>query len=869
MAINPREVRTNKAIALSKSLGQDYSINSGFDELSLGQFASSSSDANILSSNNVSVLSNEFDAGNRTVDSSRNNGRQQSSLLDQKTPGTGALNDPTAKFSRDRNNNNSSNPTSTTTSSNSATASPGILDLYLGNAGSNQSALSIDEFLTTLYGNAPEDAERVPPGTPNVASNQLSAYASYNCILSLGVLAPASISDPKNTYRKRGADFTILKSGGGGINDRRVTNAFDDNSSGNLEFFIDNFNMNSILSPNNKTGMAVGTSLSFQVFEPYSLGIFLQNLKIAAREAGYVNYLDAPYLLEIDFIGWDTNGRGSAVSKSARKIPFKLSNIQFDVEQGGSTYEVTGFPWNQQSLSDVTQQIKDPVSIKGSTVANALSFGEQSLTAVINAKARELAEADGKTASDLYVIRFPKSRTTVGASGSTSTEATGATENLDSPPSNNVVRTDQFVNRVDGFFSSNSVSSNNNIYQKLTGSETTDVNKIGQSSMTKSFNDGTNHPFPLGLNTYDREGDIYRRDGIELTLEDNERVFQFPQGMTIQKIIEEMVLISNYAGSALDQVDKEGMITWFVVEPECHILDVPSVAEATGFNPKIFVYNVVPYRVHASAMVSPNNGVPGANNLALQVSKEYDYIYSGNNQDVLGFDIRFNTAFFEALRADYGNFSGTNVAGAKDTAVEQGSPPYQGQESKPGDLFDIVFGNRLVNNVGDYTGGADNSDPKRNLAKQFHNILLNSNADLIVADIEIWGDPYYLPDSGMGNYTSSNSGQTATMNADGSIDYQRNEVDILVNFRTPVDYNARGGMEFQGDTTRVNGFSGFYKVINVENVISGNRFTQTLQLVRRKNQTTDGISTSRTVTENQNTSPNQNATPPAEQSGQG
>lgn len=865
------ETNENKRLALARSRGLtiDYELDSSFSSDSQLGFQNDNVNVSNSTSNNISVLPNEFDTTSRILAGTLNNQQQSSSLLNVRSPGTGSLLSVDDKIRRTNEFNNTSNPTSTVTASNSPTVAPGIA-LWFDYAGSNQDPISITDFINQSSTSA-DSYEEVPPGNSNTITNQLGEYASYNCIFRLGVLTPSSINDPKNTYRKRGADFTILQSGGGGTTDKRVTTAFDDSVPGNLEYFLDNFNMNSILSPNSKTGMAVGTKLSFEIHEPYSMGVFLQNLKIAAAKAGYKNYLEAPFLLEIDFVGWDTEGQSKSVDLSSRKIPFKLSDIRFDAERAGSTYEVTGFPWNQQALSDVTQRIDDPVSIKGSTVASVLSFGEQSLTAVLNSKLREMSEADDLNASDLYVIRFPKSRTTQGVADASSTEESGATVSLETPESTNVNRTDQFVKRINTYFGANSPSTNNSVYQKLVGTSTTDVNKIGQALMVDNFNQGSNHPYPVGLATYDKEGDVYRRDGIELTLSDGERSFKFPQGMSIQKIIEELVLVSDYATNALDRIDKQGMITWFTIETECHILDIPQVEEATNSKPKVYVYNVVPYRVHASTMVSPNKGVPGAQSLVQQISKEYDYIYSGKNQDVLGFDIQFNTAFFEALRADYGNFSGSDVKGASDNLVNLGSNPYLKRDSEPGErgILDELFTNRYVSNIGDYTGGTEYTDPKRNLAKQFHNILLNSNVDLITANIEIWGDPYYLPDSGLGNYSARNSGQTATLTADGAIDYQRNEVDILVNFRTPVDYNNEGGMEFQSDTTLVRGFSGFYKVISVNSVISGNKFTQTLQLVRRKNQSNDGISTSRVVQESQGNgkNPNQNADNPADQTG--
>lgn len=765
----------------------------------------------------------------------------QSDLISQ--PGSGVLS-PEFLNSQNR---NSGKPTSAIVENNSATIDPRNSSYY----GSNGSTLTRKEHIQrVLQDVAPatesNDFDQEVKGTNTSISNQLEDFVSYNCIITLGVLSAESVNDPQNTYRKNGADKTIARSGGGGIDNNRVTTAFEEN--GNLEYFIDDFSMNSILNPNQKTGMSTATRLSFKVQEPYSLGIFLQSLEVAARGAGYLNYLDAPYLLEIDFIGWDDDGNSKPVDYAKRMIPFKLLNVQFDVDSGGSVYDVSGIPWNEQTLSDANQSIKDPISIRGSTVADALSFGEQSLSAVLNRKLREIADKENKPATDLYVIRFPKTLTRSGTSTRSSDNDPGATVSKEQVGNKRIVSTEQYLTRVNNFFGESGAAANNNIYQALTGSSTTDINKIGGSRMVESYNDGKDHPFPLSGLTYDREKKVYSRDGIEISPE--ERLFKFPQGMTIQKIIEEIVLISNYSDTTLRKVDKEGMIEWFKVEVECFVLDIPAVEELTGNKPKVFVYNVVPYKVHSSIMVSPNKGVPGADQLAKQVSKEYNYIYTGENQDVLRFDIEFNTAFFEALRADRGNYGAGTVDSESNKKTQETPEAELGADTTPG--REGVAGahtNKDVVESGTSTGGASETSIKKNLAKQFHNLLLNSNVDLITANIEIWGDPYYLPDSGMGNYSAKNSGQKLTLTEDGTLDYQRNEVDILVNFRTPIDYNNQGGMDFQSDTTLVEGFSGFYKVTTIDTTISGNQFTQELKLIRRKNQSSEGVSQERVLTE--------------------
>ena len=70
------------------------------------------------------------------------------------------------------------------------------------------------------------------------------------------------------------------------------------------------------------------------------------------------------------------------------------------------------------------------------------------------------------------------------------------------------------------------------------------------------------------------------------------------------------------------------------------------------------------------------------------------------------------------------------------------------------------------------------------------------------------------------------------------MDYQRSEVEVDVNFRTPIDYDdTSGGMIFpQRGTEPVGQFSGLYKVLTVQNTFSGGKFTQVLSLLRRKKQ---------------------------------
>lgn len=733
-----------------------------------------------------------------------------------------------------------------------------------------------------------------PAGKSTLIQNQLEQYSSVNCVFTLGALSSYSINNPEITYRQNGPDVTILRSGGGGIDDNRVQTVYDamGGEAGNLEYFIDDVEIDAIVAPSRRSGISQATNISFTVHEPYSMGLFLQAMQAAARDAGFQNYLRAPYMLELDFIGWDDNGNSVPVEYANRKIPFSLSNIEFDVERGGSVYRISAYPWNEVALLDEFQEIRDPISISGPSVLEALTTGPNSLQSVMNDAIATAANEKGKPVSDFYVIRFPTVRTALNGldtvpddtegvllqSAETVRAALGTQAGEDA-------NANQRGSAFNNFFSEGiggGFGGDGSPYEKIRTSTLQDVNTIGFSPMVPLIDPQGDQPFGLGLYTFeevettDENGNpttigIYKRDGVELQISNDVRTFKFEQGTKISKIVEEMVLISEYGKSAMQAAndDKESMIPWFRIEPQVFVVDDYVIEEEEGKKARVWVFNVVPYEVASSTFVAPNQQV-AVQERAKQAVKSYDYIYSGENKDVLGFDIKFNAAFFTAIQADYGEASERldSSEGLTDQARGVAYNISGGETTgTPGES--TVVRRPVVRN---HTQGSYNLDAGQNLARQFHEALLNSDVDLITADLEIWGDPYYLHDSGLGNYNAPTSNTSACLTADGCADYQRGHVHILVNFRTPIDYNQDGSMYFPEDTQAVEGFSGLYRVLSVNSVIQGNQFKQTLGLIREKNQTLEGAVQARNrmaVSQDQNANslnPDSN-TPPAEEVG--
>ena len=229
-------------------------------------------------------------------------------------------------------------------------------------------------------------------------ANPLHQFATYNYVLSLGVLTPAQVNDPDGTYMSGGEVRLICKTSNSDPNNR-VNTAY-----GKTDFFIDNLVTDSVISW--KKGSTNVTTLSFDIVEPYSMGIFLIAVQQAAFEAGWINYASASYLLTVEFRGNTEIGTMSSLPDSKIQIPIKITTINSKVSASGSVYTVNGVNWCGQALASKHSTFKSDISISGATVQEVLQTGEKSLQAVINKKYDELKD-QGVKHPDQILILFP------------------------------------------------------------------------------------------------------------------------------------------------------------------------------------------------------------------------------------------------------------------------------------------------------------------------------------------------------------------------------------------------------------------------------------------------------------------------------
>jgi len=684
-------------------------------------------------------------------------------------------------------------------------------------------------------------------------SNELEQYANGTFIFTLGVLSTRAASFPDQTYKKTNlASGQILRSGGG-LGASKALTAYE--GSGRLEYFIDDIEIETIIAPTTKQRATNATSITFKVHEPYSMGLFLQSLQVASA-AEFRNYLETPMLLTVEFVGQDDDGNMlSPVAK--RHFPLKLVAMDMNVNGGGTVYDVEAVPYNEQAMTDSIQTMNTDIKLEGATLEEILDSGPTSLSNIINERYKSQLDTRQAARPDEMIIIFPNDpSSSKGSAGSA--DSVGSTI-FDLTNSSNENTLKDFVSLGDlgiglntfggsnSRFSDaqrdtiqNSVNSFNStqasLVSKLRESLNGQSNKIGKSKLIPpSISAGGVHPFNEAQQPRNPDNDIWVNDVMGVSAD--RRSYMFAKDSKIQDIIEELILVSDYGRQFSEpKPDENGMVDWFKIETEVYPISDDAEQIRSGKVPKVYVYKVQPYKVHMASISGPTSTPPSIAQLKANAAKQYDYIYTGLNNDILDFEIELNNQFFAGVSADGdANSAGSVTRGSNGTGLQG-----EGQ-SQPSSNAGASGATGQTRTTGNHStghtaggGGGDESVATR-VARTFHDSIINSEADLLSINFTIMGDPYYLADSGMGNYNSRPG--TLNVTQDGQMDYQRSEVDIVVNFRTPTDYNDETGlMDFPEDTTLVEAFSGVYKVLQVNNSWRGGKFTQELDCIRRKNQ---------------------------------
>lgn len=650
--------------------------------------------------------------------------------------------------------------------------------------------------------------------------NPLTGAISYVPLWTFAALTTEQVNNPDLYRNKPVSSTSVVFSSAGKYDELRIQTQF-----GAPEYYINNIEIASLIGPNPKTQNAAAHTFKFEVLEPYSMGLFLQSLQVAARNAGHLNYLNnCPYLLRCDYQGWTPSGQSFTAPGLTRYFTVRLVSTTFECNEAGSKYQVECTPFNSAAFGDVINKIYKDVNIVGSTVEEALVTGDQSLVNVINSILKNQRVGDNVVSeADEIQIIFP---TLEGGAPPTVPENPGRATVTPGAASPLIIKTPTAAPADSG------------------------ENAISGSDLGFTLGSGGNHTFLKPSELVDANGNVNREN---VRINPKSRSLFFTQGQAITDVITEIVMNSEYVRASAEQLKKnpDGTVAWFKLDAQVKFgkFDV-----RRGDYAKIIIFRVVQFNVHSSIFQNPTTASQGYKELEKLVRKKYQYIFTGQNEDVLKFNLKFANTFYTAIGSSTPLLNKDAVDAGKNASTAEVKPVYAATVgSDAANTLNTTGGIKpvlpaLLDSAGNRMPNASNSnDERRVVAQDFHNAFINSDVDFISVDLEILGDPYYLTDSGMGNYFAQAYDSAETV--DGSMNYEGGSVYVHLSLKSVVDVDQKSGLyKFQssggamttnGNQATISPYGGIYRLTRVEHMFQDGVFKQRLALLRMSGQSID------------------------------
>jgi hypothetical protein len=285
---------------------------------------------------------------------------------------------------------------------------------------------------------------------------------------------------------------------------------------------------------------------------------------------------------------------------------------------------------------------------------------------------------------------------------------------------------------------------------------------------------------------------------------------------------------------------KEPYVPWFKVVTNVET-NTAEFDRRTGMHPKTITFTVIPYAVHVMNFTLP--GLSASPLWGKTVKKRYNYIYTGDNHDILDLKINYKFGYFQAALVDGTGADGSKTGDIKDLSWQDLYQKFGSLvQSQPEPLLPL-------RRYPSYTKSADPSSgkgPSTTQVDEFYEYLTAPMGDMVNVQMTILGDPAFigqdfaLPNESKGS-TSKSTTVTSTFDGKawdeelGCFNYDQAEPFVTLDFRFPTDIDEKKSvMNFKNLENIV--FSGLYKVAQVESIFDSGKFTQVLDLVRFNNQ---------------------------------
>ena len=165
-------------------------------------------------------------------------------------------------------------------------------------------------------------------------------------------------------------------------------------------FNITEFDMENTCGPNERTLNTAATTWSMTITEPYGISL-IDKIRTAAKTQPVINYMRAPYFIDIWFVGYDEDGKIVSDKLFYQLYRVNILDIDIDLTEGGSKYSITGTFDNDIGFSNSISIPQGSMAIQAATVQ---SFFTQLADKLVEQQKKSLQQ---DFADVVYKIRVP------------------------------------------------------------------------------------------------------------------------------------------------------------------------------------------------------------------------------------------------------------------------------------------------------------------------------------------------------------------------------------------------------------------------------------------------------------------------------
>jgi hypothetical protein len=623
------------------------------------------------------------------------------------------------------------------------------------------------------------------------------------------------------------------------------------------DFFIDNLQLETVVGLNAKTKASNAVGISFTITEPYGLSLLDRLLSACeTSEDAATNYMAQPYLLQIDLLSNPSDKEMPAQNNVivSKKIAIKLMEMKIKPTGSGTTYAVRAIPYNHTAFEITTASLPVPMNVVASTVGEFFSGKDNEetirlLSDQIQADEERIESEIQKITSNrpdtyFWVNRKPTEEQIANERRALRKGIIYSVKNLTAAYNTymeSLAKQKKLANEVPvniAFNIPDDIIAKSLIVNE-SDSSTTDV---AMQSTDTAVNKPDSTGFKQKQNFTLREGTSIV-DVIDMVLGRSEYIKKQLQNRGSQQ--NQTNAVNEYNGNTTrsESIKLPQFLNWFKIIPT---VVLNQFDPSTNNYSKTVVYSILSYR--AASAYHPNFVQINSSNVKDQTVRKYNYLYTGENEDIIKLDIDFDTSFYTLITtkgeqvervANHADTDFSDIDKRKDTYQQTGNATNNPPVTK-------AFSGSNKQSLA--TSKATDPDDQV-VADLKTSIYTRQRGDALNIKLQIIGDPAFIkqddifynpgsPDE-YADFISRRTGNTSNtpIGANGQILFDAEQVYVELNVKNAVDINDSIGIVnkqdilMNGRTT--NGtFSGIYKVLTVNSEFSRGQFTQTLDIVR-------------------------------------